>query len=444
MEKLVKVVNDFVKQVEASPAQKTAEWYTLKSKTIGGSEIATVLGINPFKSVKALIAEKAGVADNVFTGNMATRWGTVFEHVTREWTELVLDMPYTIVETGSLPGIIDRQRYSPDGLGVVGLLNDEDQLEYYIVLFEFKSPFRSIPDGKIPKYYRPQIQTGLLTIPICELSIFVNNSYRKCALKDIGFNLTYDTQFHDGDLKKKLTKAQKITKIFGCGVCCFYQSVSDYNKAVVAYNVEGEECDDDKGYNKDYEKGKVREDCDDKEKLLNANYNFLRYPADFDILIKSANELIDFGSENANQLIERLFELIEQKRILVKYNPIIVNYDNVNDLEFIQTHNKGKSNSTTPLKKIIKTQMDEFLDECTNLDYMPIGYLPWKIIKSDILADHLLDDWHATIKEPIETVLNKIDIIASAPDPYEKFNELHTYVEQIDTANITDGFEFML
>jgi len=42
---LQKKINTFIKSVGTSPAQKSAEWYLLKSKTIGGSEVATVLGL---------------------------------------------------------------------------------------------------------------------------------------------------------------------------------------------------------------------------------------------------------------------------------------------------------------------------------------------------------------------------------------------------------------
>lgn len=47
---------------------------------IGGSEFATVLGINPYKKRIELVFEKAGVIADTFTGNDATRRGQFLEN----------------------------------------------------------------------------------------------------------------------------------------------------------------------------------------------------------------------------------------------------------------------------------------------------------------------------------------------------------------------------
>lgn len=178
------MLHNYIKSLKTAPAQRSPEWYDIKKKTIGGSEVATVIGLNPYRSVKSLIGEKVGICPNVFNGNSATRWGVLFEEITKQYTKQILKMTTDIFETGSIEGIISRQRYSPDGLGEVDLLNDLGELEKYIILFEFKAPFKSIPNGQVPSHYMPQLQTGLLTCEIADAGIFVNNAYRKCSLQD--------------------------------------------------------------------------------------------------------------------------------------------------------------------------------------------------------------------------------------------------------------------
>ena len=49
-------------------------------KRIGGSEFATVLGINPYMKRIELVLEKAGVIASTFEGNEATRRGQFLEN----------------------------------------------------------------------------------------------------------------------------------------------------------------------------------------------------------------------------------------------------------------------------------------------------------------------------------------------------------------------------
>lgn len=431
---LQKKIDTFIQSVGTSPAQKSSEWYSLKSKTIGGSEVATILGLNPFRKVKSLIAEKVGLSEQPFTGNIATRWGTIFESVTRDWTYHVLLMDECIQETGSLEGVIERQRYSPDGMGVVQLTNDNDELDYYIVLFEFKSPLRSLPDGKIPKHYMPQIQTGMLTIPLIELSIFVNNCYRKCALKDIGFDMTYDLIFHDGDVTKKRTKKQKFVEVLSCGIICFYQTKENYKLALKL-------C----GYNSDSDTDSDTESDSNVNNILNESLNlnannYSNTSYDMDLLMGSRESILDFGTSKS-KMLDRLFELYEDKRIQLIHYPMVLNQSAINDLDFIQTHQKTKKNSKVYPKRIITAQIDQFLSHCDSNEFYPIGYLPWKLLKSDMIAETPDPNWKENIEPPILDTLQKIDEIMLCEDPKAKYLEFYPEIsEDIEVQTIEDDF----
>lgn len=407
MTELVKKINKFIRSQASAPAQKSAEWYTLKQKTIGGSEVATVLGLNPYKKPHGLIAEKIGLPGTEFNGNIATRWGNLFETVTRDYSIKFLKMTTSIKETGSIEGVIERQRYSPDGLGVVKLKTGEGNFDYFIVLFEFKAPLRSIPDGKVPKQYLPQVLTGMLTIDIVETSIFVNNSYRKCPLSDIGFNMKYDTVFHDGDVTKKLTKKQAITKVYAVGMVCFYQTKEAADKYV-------KYC----GYG----------DSDDEDtEEIRSEFYTTASEYDIDILLNSSELPIDFGAAKYN-IINRLLELYEEKRVHAVYIPMIFNNEAVNDMEFSQLHNiKHDAENVNP-KKVLKEQYNLFLAECDEKEWEPVGYLPWKLVKSDVIGVDADEDWQETIEEPIRQTLEVIDNLMKIEDPNDRtdaYNELY-------------------
>lgn len=57
-----------------------AEWLSLRSQYIGGSDAAAVIGLNPYKSAYALWAEKTGQVAP-FEGNVATRVGNHLEQL---------------------------------------------------------------------------------------------------------------------------------------------------------------------------------------------------------------------------------------------------------------------------------------------------------------------------------------------------------------------------
>ena len=97
--------------------QGSPEWLAIRVYNIGGSEMSTITGENCFSSIDKLVAQKIGFSH--FSGNIATRWGKLFEFATQQITEIVFDIDDGIQETGSLEGAIPNQRYSPDGLAII-------------------------------------------------------------------------------------------------------------------------------------------------------------------------------------------------------------------------------------------------------------------------------------------------------------------------------------
>ncbi len=208
-------LNDFIESNKHLPAQGSAEWLNSRSTTIGGSEIATLLGLNPYQNLKKLISQKAGIT--TFTKSAPLWFGNIMEAVLQNYTEQVFNTK--IFETGSIQ--YDKStylKYSPDGLAVVKKKHLEnifskDDMEFrinnkskfdninddeLIILFEFKNPFMRMPkQGIVPVYYKPQPEMGMHVIDICEVSIFIEGVFRFCSYNDIiDLNNKYNTRYH--------------------------------------------------------------------------------------------------------------------------------------------------------------------------------------------------------------------------------------------------------
>lgn len=182
----VKELNEFIEDNKHLPPQGSEQWLRDRKFTIGGSEMSTITGDNPYKNIKSLISEHIGL--RIFRGNINTVWGSILEDL----VILILERVWRvkIYETGSLTGIVPGQKYSPDGL-FYHLVRD------LLVLLEIKCPIRRNVDGKVPKHYMPQILTGLESIAITDVAVFVDAMFRRCSLEVHDMNNSeYDFEIH--------------------------------------------------------------------------------------------------------------------------------------------------------------------------------------------------------------------------------------------------------
>lgn len=229
-------LNAFIKYFAYLPDQGTEQWLRSRIHTIGGSEMSTILGQNKYQGLKDLVGTKLGVPSYRFNGNIATRWGKLFEDVIRQYTEFMLDCK--ISETGSIPGYqnedgIVLQSYSPDGLGLAYIAKIKNMIDrssttylgtkasdnpefksicksalrkfrtsknkenkMLLTLFEFKCPYRAMPHGDVPEHYISQPKTGLCTISMMEFGLFMQGIFRKCSIKEFEVNNLYDKDLH--------------------------------------------------------------------------------------------------------------------------------------------------------------------------------------------------------------------------------------------------------
>jgi hypothetical protein len=179
------LLKDFIDKFNYLPSQGSKEWLQARKFSIGGSEMGTIAGHNPYNDLRGLIEGHLGIT--TFNGNINTYWGTILEDL----VTIILEKKWgcKINETGSLPGVIDLQGYSPDGLVYLEFMDK-------IVLIEIKSAARRIANGKIPRMYKSQVYTGLDTIKIADMGLFVDAMFRRCSVKDLLFTPNYDIIIH--------------------------------------------------------------------------------------------------------------------------------------------------------------------------------------------------------------------------------------------------------
>jgi putative phage-type endonuclease len=102
---------------------QSPEWHELRAGGIGGSQVGTILGLNPWESAYTLWAKLSNKIDDSFEQNEKMRWGTIVEPlIFSEWG--LRNPEYKMFETGTWAD--GWKHANPDGIleldGEFGLL----------------------------------------------------------------------------------------------------------------------------------------------------------------------------------------------------------------------------------------------------------------------------------------------------------------------------------
>ena len=158
-----------------TPEPHSDEWHAMRANGIGASEIAAVLGLNPWLSPFTLWHVKAGTVEPDRAGNAATYWGTIHEPaICAEWARL---NPWADVQWCGTYARADEpwMTASPDRL----VVDDETT----VAVLEAKTA-RSAdgwgPDGsdEIPVHYRCQVmqQMHVMEVPVAYVAVLIGGS----------------------------------------------------------------------------------------------------------------------------------------------------------------------------------------------------------------------------------------------------------------------------
>uniref|UniRef100_A0A6C0I1H9 YqaJ viral recombinase domain-containing protein n=1 Tax=viral metagenome TaxID=1070528 RepID=A0A6C0I1H9_9ZZZZ len=234
--RLNSVLDNFV-ELYKHMKQRDANWYKAMGTTIGGSEISSLLSISeneelrkyksPYSNFIEIVNNKIAIlrGDRVWhEGGVACWWGTLFEEIITMIVEI--ELGNKIKGDSICIQLINGHRNSPDGYIVAHFCEDVDAIgsgssgssnaktryKLYttdmdptlilfsrIIMLEFKCPISRKPTMEIPKYYIPQLWSGLSVSPIASMGLFIDSIFRKCSLEMLGHNTDYDTIYHNKD-----------------------------------------------------------------------------------------------------------------------------------------------------------------------------------------------------------------------------------------------------
>lgn len=393
-----------------SKVQKSHDWKQERKITIGGSEVATLLNMNPYKRIYDLVAEKVSLKSGEFTGNIYTRWGNVFEDITYRWIQMIFDI-YDMREVDGFQTCVDGLRFSPDGIALVNLLNEEDLYELFFVMFEFKSPFKTIPNGKIPAQYVPQVQTGLSVIPGVDFGIFVNNTYRKCALAELSLTDTaYDAAFHldpTGN-PRKASKASKVCKLREASKKPAAEPVCEsvYACGVILFN-------------------DARLTAQDPQKAQD--------PQD---------PPVNLGDPTNNHMIERVFEEYDTDKLYTTCPKIYINYEITKKISLVAMQNYRAIDAKNISDEVIREETLIALRESKKC----CAFLPWKLLISDVILSQPEPNWLEKIAPVIRATITAMTTLHSEADKNKRvklYNNIYNRNFEIPHDETTYADEFL-
>lgn len=161
---------------------QSPEWHELRSNGIGGSQVGTILGLNPWESAYTLWAKLSGKIPESFEQNEKMFWGTVLEPVIRdEWGKQ--NPEFEIFDTGTWAD--GWKHANPDGI----LKRGDDY-----GLLEIKTAGYRWDD--VPPQYYAQVQwyMHLLGLKWCKIVVLFQGNQLQT------YTINYDQEFVHGAL----------------------------------------------------------------------------------------------------------------------------------------------------------------------------------------------------------------------------------------------------
>lgn len=131
------------------------DWYKLREKRIGGSDVGAILEVNPYKSIIDVYIDKT--EGSTFKGNEATHWGhmlegTVIKEFASKHNELIVyEAPYSIVDNFFIANLDS-------------VLKDKETGDYGVLEIKTTSIWnkKEWEEDTIPQSYYAQVQHYLM------------------------------------------------------------------------------------------------------------------------------------------------------------------------------------------------------------------------------------------------------------------------------------------
>lgn len=147
-----------------------AKWLEERRKGIGGSDVAAILGLSPWKTPYQLYLEKRNEVEP-FKGNDACTWGTMMEPVIRQWYS---DTTGRIVKVPE--GIIYNEKHPFMFANLDGFTDDRRVVE--IKTARSGQKWGEPGTDEIPDYYMCQVQHYLVVtgFEVCDVPVSIGGA----------------------------------------------------------------------------------------------------------------------------------------------------------------------------------------------------------------------------------------------------------------------------
>jgi hypothetical protein len=259
--------------------------------------------------------------------------------------------------------------------------------------------------------------------------------FRKCAFEDLDSSGKYDTEFHNRDEKHNLDNSESLA----FGMILFYQTQPQKKLFYEKYNDSICICDSNTDSNskckteektKDVKDSETDDSSDDSSddsleifnNIMNENATQKQYvdSNSFYNYIYNNNKPIDFG-KSSYRTFNDILQLFDNKLVSVKYcEPHILKEYNNNEFLKAQMKNKGNNDYTNTIEKY-----KNMINTADN-DEKIIGYLPWKLIRSDIIYEPRDAQYVKTYEKDIHntiSIIKKINDCNSESDKIKMFKD---------------------
>jgi putative phage-type endonuclease len=163
------------------PPQRSPDWYEMRTHMITASDIAAVVGECPYGNERKVLLKKAGLSNDVFTGNFSTEWGVKYEPMACQIYEL--RNAVKINDFGLLPHYSNFQHQQEFLQPITFLGASPDGIRDDGIMLEIKCPTSREITGIPPRYYwvQMQIQMECCNLDMCH---FLECKFSEYAMED--------------------------------------------------------------------------------------------------------------------------------------------------------------------------------------------------------------------------------------------------------------------
>lgn len=190
------------------------EWLRYRRQGIGGSDVASLIGINKWKSPTELWMEKTGQSNEPQTESEAVQWGNIMEPVLRNHFAEVTKKPVAEVKA-----ILQHKDYSFMLANVDGVTIDDAGNPAILEIKTAGEYKRADWDGGVPAYYETQIQHYLAVTGVqkayCAVLIGGNSFriYEVDADAVLGVANLSNRFSQDEDLVEPITEGKSVDEL---------------------------------------------------------------------------------------------------------------------------------------------------------------------------------------------------------------------------------------